>query len=119
MGFIFLFVAGLKANCCSISFGEKLVDIQVDSEERLKSAIPQEQIIDQILVHVILAVNQGRSKESVLADLKAANLRPESINAIAEYALSLFAQCQKFAVLDGIMTPDEAQIIEMIHQKFS
>ena len=137
MGFIFLFVAGLKANCCNISFGEKLVDIQVDSEERLKSAIPQEQIIDQILVHVILAGNQGRSKESVLADLKAANLRPESINAIAEYmdsplrlemllkdikpeyALSLFAQCQKFAVLDAIMTPEEAQIIEMIHQKFS
>jgi len=36
-----------------------------------------------------------------------------------EYALSLFAQCQKFAMLDGIMTPEEAQVIEMIHQKFS
>ncbi|NUN64437.1 hypothetical protein HCU40_06670 [Pseudanabaena biceps] len=24
-----------------------------------------------------------------------------------EYALSLFAQCQKFAMLDGIMTPEE------------
>ena len=84
-----------------------------------------------------LAGNQGRSKESVLADLKAANFRPESINAIAEYmdsslwlemllkdikpeyALSLFAQWQKFAMLDGIMTPEEAQVIEMIHQKFS
>ena len=86
---------------------------------------------------MILAGNQGRSKESILADLKAANLRPESINAIAkymdsplrlemllkdikpEYALSLFAQCQKFAMLDGIMTSEEAQVIEMIHQKFS
>lgn len=120
-----------------VNFEEKLVDIQKDSEERLKSAIPQEQIIDQILVHVILAGNQGRSKENVLADLKAANLRPESIEAIAEYmnaplplevllkdirpeyALSLFAQCQKFAMLDGIMTPEEAQVIEMIHQKFA
>ena len=36
-----------------------------------------------------------------------------------EYALSLFAQCQKFAMLDGIMTSEEAQVIEMIHQKFS
>jgi len=36
-----------------------------------------------------------------------------------EYALSLFAQCQKFAMLDGIMTPEEAQVIEMIHQKFA
>ena len=34
---------------------------------------------------MILAGNQGRSKESILTDLKAANLRPESINAIAEY----------------------------------
>jgi hypothetical protein len=86
---------------------------------------------------VILAGNQGKSKESVLADLKAANLRPESIEEIAEYmdsplplelllndlkpeyALSLFAQCQKFAMLDGIMTPEEAKVIEMIHQKFA
>jgi uncharacterized protein (DUF697 family) len=126
-----------EAKLNPVNFEEKLVDIQVDSEERLKSAIPQEQIIDQILVHVILAGNQGRSKENVLADLKAANLRPESIEAIAEYmdaplpleillkdikpeyALSLFAQCQKFAMLDGIMTPEEAQVIEMIHQKFA
>ena len=126
-----------EAKLNPVNFEEKLVDIQVDSEERLKSAIPQEQIIDQILVHVILAGNQGKSKESVVADLKAANLRPESIEAIAEYmnaplplevllkdikpeyALSLFAQCQKFAMLDGIMTPEEAQVIEMIHQKFA
>jgi uncharacterized protein (DUF697 family) len=126
-----------EAKLNPVDFEEKLADIQVDSEERLKSAIPQEQIIDQILVHVILAGNQGRSNESVLADLKAANLRPESINAIAEYmdtplplepllkdlkpeyALSLFAQCQKFAMLDGIMTPEEAQVIELIHQKFA
>ena len=123
-----------EAKLNPVNFEEKLVDIRVDSEERLKSAIPQEQIIDQILVHVILAGNQGKSKESVVADLKAANLRPESINAIAEYmdaplplevllgnikpeyALSLFAQCQKFAMLDGIMTSEEAQVIEMIHQ---
>ncbi len=126
-----------EAKLDPVNFEEKLVDIQKDSEERLKSAIPQEKIIDQILVHVILAGNQGRSKESVLADLKAANLRPESIEAIAEYmesplpletllkdikpqyALSLFAQCQNFAMLDGIMTPEEAKVIEMIHQKFS
>ena len=86
---------------------------------------------------MILAGNQGRSKESILTDLKAANLRPESINAIAEYmdsplrlemllkdikseyALSLFTQCQKFAMLDGIMTSEEAQVIKIIHQKFS
>ena len=72
-----------------------------------------------------------------MADLKAANLRPKSIEAIAEYmdsplpleillkdikpeyALSLFVQCQKFAMLDGIMTPEEAKVIEMIHQKLS
>jgi len=126
-----------EAKLNPVNFEEKLVDIQQDSEERLKSAIPQEEIIDQVLVHVILAGNQGRSKDSILTDLKAANLRPASIEAIAEYmdsplplemllkdlkpeyALSLFAQCQKFAMLDGIVTPEEAQVIEMIHQKFT
>lgn len=126
-----------EAKLNPVDFEEKLVDIREDSEERLKSAIPQEEIIDQILVHVILAGNQGRSKDSILADLKAANLRPTSIEAIAEYmdsplpletllndlkseyALSLFAQCQKFAMLDGIVTPEEAQVIETIHQKLA
>ena len=34
-----------------------------------------------------------------------------------EFALRLLVQCQKFAMLDGIMTPEEAQVIELIHQK--
>jgi len=117
------------------NFEEKLEAIAKDSEEFLKSAISQEEIIDRILVHVILAGNQGRSKESVLTDLRAASLSYDSIDAIAEYmdsphpleilltnikpefALRLLVQCQKIAMLDGIMTPQEAQVIEMIHQK--
>lgn len=117
------------------NFEEKLEAIAKDSEEFLKSAISQEEIIDRILVHVILAGNQGRSKESVLTDLRAASLSYDSIDAIAEYmdsphpleilltnikpefALRLLVQCQKIAMLDGIMTPEEAQVIELIHQK--
>jgi len=68
-----------------VDFEEKLVDIREDSEERLKSALPQEEIINQILVHVILAGNQGRSKDNILADLKMANLQLGSIEEIAEY----------------------------------
>ena len=124
-----------EAKLNPVNFEEKLAAIQKDSEEILKSAVPQEEIIDQILVHVILAGNQNRSKENVLTDLRAANLRPESIEAIAEYmdspfpleilltnikpefALPLLVQCQKFAMLDGVITPEEAKIIEMIEKK--
>ena len=124
-----------EAKLNPVNFEEKLAAIQKDSEEILKSAVPQEEIIDQILVHVILAGNQNRSKENVLTDLRAANLRPESIEAIAEYmdspfpleilltnikpefALPLLVQCQKFAMLDGVVTPKEAKIIEMIEKK--
>ena len=124
-----------EAKLNPVNFEEKLAAIQKDSEEILKSAVPQEEIIDQILVHVILAGNQNRSKENVLTDLRAANLRPESIEAIAEYmdspfpleilltnikpefALPLLVQCQKFAMLDGVVTPEEAKIIEMIEKK--
>ena len=124
-----------EAKLNPVNFEEKLAAIQKDSEEILKSAVPQEEIIDQILVHVILAGNQNRSKENVLTDLRATNLRPESIEAIAEYmdspfpleillmnikpefALPLLVQCQKFAMLDGVVTPKEARIIEMIEKK--
>ena len=124
-----------EAKLNPVNFEEKLAAIQKDSEEILKSAVPQEEIIDQILVHVILAGNQNRSKENVLTDLRAANLRPESIEAIAEYmdspfpleilltnikpkfALPLLVQCQKFAMLDGVVTPEESKIIEMIEKK--
>ena len=124
-----------EAKLNPVNFEEKLAAIQKDSEEILKSAVPQEEIIDQILVHVILAGNQNRGKENVLTDLRAANLRPESIEAIAEYmdspfpleilltnikpefALPLLVQCQKFAMLDGVVTPEESKIIEMIEKK--
>jgi hypothetical protein len=84
---------------------------------------------------VILAGNQGRSKENILTDLRSANLKSESINAIAnhidspipldillrdikpEFALSLFVQCQKFAILDGVITPEESELLRMIEKK--
>ncbi|MEE3716714.1 EcsC family protein [Tumidithrix elongata RA019] len=126
-----------EAKLNPVNFEEKLKAIQADSEERLKSAIPQENLIDRILVHVILAGNQGKDKEKVLSELKSANLRPESIEAIGkymdsplpleillkdiqpEYAVSLLVQCQRFAMLDGIMIPEEAQVIKVIQQKLS
>lgn len=123
-----------EAKLNPVNFEEKLEAIQKDSEEILKSALPQEEIIDQILVHIILAGNQDKNKEEILNDLRAANLKSESINAIAsyidapmpletllsdikpEFALFLCAQCQKFAMLDGIVTPEEAELIKMIEQ---
>ncbi|PZO41101.1 MAG: hypothetical protein DCF19_10170 [Pseudanabaena frigida] len=124
-----------EAKLNPVDFEEQIEAIQKDSEEILKSAIPQEEIIDRILAHVILAGNQGKNKEEILNDLRAANLKSEAIVSIASYidapmllenllndikpelALFLCAQCQKFAMLDGIVTPEEAKLIKTIEQK--
>ena len=67
--------------------------------------------------------------------MRAANLRPESIDAIAEYmdspipletlltnikpefVLPLLVQCQKFVMLNGVVTLEEAEVIKMIEKK--
>jgi predicted transglutaminase-like cysteine proteinase len=41
----------------------------------------------------------------------------EQIN--SDFAIPLLAQCQKLAELDGIITPEEAKVMETINQKFN
>lgn len=112
-----------------------LVDAQIASEKYLEVAISQEKIMDQILVHIVLAGNPNKSWEEILPELQAANLSPASIDAIAtniksppsletllkqvnsDFAVPLIAQCYKIAHLDGIITPAEAKVIETIQQK--
>lgn len=112
-----------------------LIDVQVESEQYLEAAISQEKIMDQILVHIVLAGNPNKSWEDILPELQAANLSPASIDAIAshiksppsletlleqinnDFAVPLLAQCQKIAHLDGVITPEEARVLETINKK--
>ncbi|MBW4563524.1 MAG: hypothetical protein KME32_20750 [Mojavia pulchra JT2-VF2] len=114
-----------------------LVDAQLESEKYLEAAISQEKIMDQILVHVVLAGNPNKSWEKILPELQAANLSPSSIDAIAcnikspqsleklleqinsDFAVPLMIQCRKIAHLDGVITPAEAQVIETIKKKLN
>jgi len=114
-----------------------LVDAQVESGKFLEAAIFQEKIMDQILVHIVLAGNPDKSWEDILPELEIANLSPESIEAIAaniksppsletlleqvnsDFAVPLLAQCQKIANLDGVITPAEAKVIHSINKKLS
>ncbi len=114
-----------------------LEDVQVKSEKYLEAAINQEKIMDEILVHVVLAGNPGKSWEDILPELKAANLSPASIEAIAahiksppsleklleqinsDFAVSLLAQCKKIAQLDGVITKEEAEVLALIKKKLN
>jgi uncharacterized protein (DUF697 family) len=115
----------------------KLIDAQTQSEKYLEAAISQEKVMDQILVHIVLAGYPDKSWEDILPELKAANLSPESMDAIAaniksppsldtlleqinsDFAIPLLAQCQKIAQLDGVITSEEAKVIDTINRKFN
>ncbi len=114
-----------------------LADAQVESEKYLEAAISQEKIMDQILVHIVLAGNPDKSWSDISPELQAANLSPASIDAIAshiksptsletlveqinsDFAVPILAQCQKIALLDGVITPEEAKVIESINKKLN
>ncbi|MEH2107313.1 hypothetical protein [Nostoc sp.] len=114
-----------------------LVDAQLESIKFLEAAISQEKIMDQILVHIVLAGNPDKSWKDILPELQAANLSPASIDAIAshiksppsletlleqinsDFAVPLMAQCQKIAHLDGVITPAEARVIDSINKKLN
>ena len=114
-----------------------LVDAQLESGKFLEAAISQEKIMDQILVHIVLAGNPDKSWEDILPELQVANLSPESIDAIAaniksppsletlleqinsDFAVPLLAQCQKIAHLDGVIMPEEAKVLETINKKLN
>ncbi|WP_238846305.1 hypothetical protein [Nostoc edaphicum] len=114
-----------------------LVDAQLESGKFLEAAISQEKIMDQILVHIVLAGNPDKSWEDILLELQAANLSPASIDAIAshiksplsletlleqinsDFAVPLLAQCQKIAHSDGVVTPAEAKVIDSINKKLN
>ncbi len=110
---------------------------QVEGEKFIKEAISQQIIMDQILVHIIVAGNTGKTWKSILPELQSFNLSPASLETITQnakfppslesllaqlnqdFAITLLAQCEKVAQLDGVITPEEARIIETIANQFN
>lgn len=126
-----------EAKTTPITMEATLEDIQIQSENYLKNALEQEVIIDQILVHVVIASNSKKSWQEILPELKTLNLSPASLERIAQniqsppsledllaqlnedFTTALLAQCQKIANLDGVITPEEAKIMAKIARKIS
>ncbi len=106
------------------------------SEDYLKTAIAQQIIMDQILVHVISAGNPEKSWEGILPELEILNISPASLAVIKtnikspppldqllaqlnrDFAMPLLAQCERVVQRDGVTTAEEAKVIEKISQKF-
>jgi len=121
----------------SLASPQTLATLKAESEKYLETAIAQEAVMDQILVHMILASHPEKTWEEILPELQAVNLTPSSLDAIAQnikspksldillnqlnrdFAIPLLAQCYKIAQLDNKTTPVEQEIIEAIASKFN
>ncbi|MDF2387465.1 hypothetical protein JMG10_38820 [Nostoc ellipsosporum NOK] len=120
----------------SLASPQTLTTLKQESEQYLETAIAQQSIMDQILVHMILASHPEKTWEEILPELQAINLSPTSLDVIAQniqspqpletllnqlnrdFAIPLLAQCEKIAKLDTQVTPIEHEIIQAIANKF-
>lgn len=120
----------------SLASPQTLATLKAESEKYLESAIAQEAVMDQILVHMILASHPDKTLEEILPELQAVKLSPTSLDAIAQnikspksldillnqlnrdFAIPLLVQCEKIAQLDNKTTPLEQEIIAAIARKF-
>ncbi|MEH2369108.1 MAG: EcsC family protein [Nostoc sp.] len=120
----------------SLASPQTLATLKAESEKYLESAIAQEAVMDQILVHMILASHPDKTLEEILPELQAVKLSPTSLDAIAQnikspksldillnqlnrdFAIPLLVQCEKIAQLDNKTTPFEQEIIKAIASKF-
>ncbi|MBD2507343.1 EcsC family protein [Nostoc muscorum FACHB-395] len=121
----------------SLASPQTLATLKAESEKYLESAIAQEAVMDQILVHMILASHPDKTLEEILPELQAVKLSPTSLDAIAQnikspksldillnqlnrdFAIPLLVQCKKIAQLDHKTTPLEQEIIAAITRKFN
>lgn len=110
---------------------------QVESEKYLQGAIVQQIIMDQILVHVVLAGTPGKTWKQILPALHAFGFSSASLEAIAantksppaletllnqinhDFAIPLLAQCQRIAQQDGVITPEEARVLAIVTNKLN
>jgi len=121
----------------SLTSEQTLADLKKQSENYLEKAIAQEAIMDQILVHMILASNSNKTWSEILPELQALNLSSNTPAAIAQniespqpldtllnqlnrdFAVPLIAQCYRIAQFNGAITPDEQKVLDAIATKFN
>lgn len=121
----------------SLTSDETLTELKQQSESYLEKAIAQEAVMDQILVHIILASQPEKKWEEILPELQALNLSSTSLEAISQnikspqplntllnqlnrdFAVPLVAQCYRIARLNGEITPTEQNIIDAVATKFN
>ncbi|MDF0551933.1 hypothetical protein [Kamptonema sp. UHCC 0994] len=112
-------------------------EIQRESEEYLTVAIAQQAIMDQILVHQILASYPDKSWSDILPELQELNLTPVTLEAIAaniqspmpldqlleqlnrDYAMAMLARCYTISQLDCVVTEEEQKLMVAIASKFN
>lgn len=120
----------------SVTTDATLAQLKQQSENYLETAIAQEAVMDQILVHMLLASHPEKSWSEIMPELQALNLSPTSLKAIAnnikspqpldtllnqlnrDFAVPLLAQCYRIAQLDGKTSAVEARVMEAIATKF-
>ncbi|MGL6282438.1 MAG: restriction endonuclease, partial [Microcoleaceae cyanobacterium] len=113
-----------------------LEEIEATGEMFLQGAIAQEIITDQILVHVYLAGNPGKTWQSVSSELAYLALSPASLQVLetlpeitpieilleqiqGDFAFALMAKCRAIAESDGVITPEEQQLLSLIQSKLN
>jgi uncharacterized protein (DUF697 family) len=120
----------------SLSSEETIAKLQQQSENYLETAIAQEAVMDQILVHMILASHPEQTWAEIQPQLENLNLSSNSLEAIEQnikspqpldtllnqlnrdFAAPLLAQCYRIAKLNHETTPVEQNIINAITSKF-
>lgn len=111
--------------------------IQRESDAYLQRAVAQQQIMDRVLVHMILASYPETSRSDILPELQQLHFSPQSLDTVAanlqspqpldslldrldpDLATPLLARCYKIAQLDGEISPQEQAILNAIAEKFS
>ncbi|MEL7505197.1 MAG: EcsC family protein [Cyanobacteria bacterium J06554_6] len=112
-----------------------LAEAEQASEGYLESAIAQETIMDQILIHLIAAADPDTPWHDRLAELEQSGLSPASLEALTDsdlppladlltrinpdFAAPLMSRCQQIAKQDGDLTPVETAILEQIQAALS
>jgi len=120
----------------SLTNEETIEKLQQQSQKYLETAIAQEAVMDQILVHMILASHPEQTWSDILPQLQALNLSSKSLEAIEQnikspqpldtllnqlnrdFAAPLLAQCYRIAKLNNETSPVERNIINAIKNKF-
>jgi uncharacterized protein (DUF697 family) len=113
-----------------------LAELETASQNYLQTAIAQQAVMDQILVHMILASHPEKTWEEIVPELQTLNLSSNSLAAIADnikspqplntllaqlnrdFAMPLLARCYKIAQQDNEISSHEAGVIEAIAKKF-